>query len=77
MSPILRVPDPNRHFTVVLDASVEGLGGVLMQDEGVVVYESRKLKIHEVNYAPHDLELAAIVHALQKWRHFLLGKPFG
>jgi hypothetical protein len=34
------------------------------------------LKEHEKNYATHDLELAAIVHALRKWRHYLMGKRF-
>jgi hypothetical protein len=34
------------------------------------------LKEHERNYATHDLELAAIVHALNKWRHYLLGRRF-
>ena len=33
-----------------------------MQDEQVIAYESRKLKNYEHNYAPHDLELAAIVY---------------
>jgi hypothetical protein len=27
-----------------------------------------------VNYPTHDLELAAIVHALKIWRHYLMGK---
>ena len=31
---------------------------------------------HEVNYVTHDLELAAIVHALKMWRHYLLGRKF-
>jgi hypothetical protein len=30
------------------------------------------LKKHEVNYPTHDLELAAVVHALKIWRHYLL-----
>lgn len=42
----------------------------------MVVYDSRKMEQHKVNYAPHDLELAAIVHALQMWRHYLLGNSF-
>jgi hypothetical protein len=42
----------------------------------VVCYESRKLKDHEKNYATHDLELEAIVHALKKWRHYLMGRRF-
>jgi hypothetical protein len=38
-----------------------------------VAYASRQPKKHEENYATHDLELAAIVHALKVWRHYLMG----
>lgn len=31
---------------------------------------------HEQNYPMHDLELAAIIHALKMWRHYLLGRRF-
>jgi ribonuclease HI len=44
-----------------------------MQDEKVVVYASRQLKPHEQNYPTHDLEFAAVVHALKIWRHYLIG----
>ena len=44
-----------------------------MQDGRVLAYVSRQLKKHEVNYPTHDLELAAVVHALKIWRHYLLG----
>ena len=47
-----------------------------MQDDRVVVHESRKLNVHEVNYVTHDLELVAIVRALKIWRHYLIGKRF-
>jgi hypothetical protein len=40
----------------------------------MICYESRKLNEHEVNYVTHDLELAAIVHTLKMWRHYLLGR---
>ncbi|XP_059070587.1 uncharacterized mitochondrial protein AtMg00860-like [Cryptomeria japonica] len=75
-TPVLTIPDPNGHFTVIIDASSEGVGVVLMQKGKVVAFESWKLKQYELNYAPHDLEILAIVHALQMWRHYLLGKPF-
>ena len=44
-----------------------------MQVGRVVLYTSRQLKPHELNYATQDLELAAVVHALKTWRHFLIG----
>ena len=45
-----------------------------MQDGKVVAYASRQLRQHEGNYPTHDLELAAVVHALKIWRHYLIGK---
>lgn len=44
-----------------------------MQDGKVVAYASRQLKVHEKNYPTHDLELAAVIHALKIWRHYLNG----
>jgi hypothetical protein len=46
----------------------------LMQEGRVVAYSSRQLKVHEKNYPIHDLELAAVVHALKTWRHYLYGQ---
>lgn len=40
---------------VCTNASLEGLGEVLMQDCRVIAYESHKLKDHELNYPTHDL----------------------
>jgi hypothetical protein len=39
----------------------------------VIAYASRVLRTHEQNYPTHDLELAAIIHALKIWRHHLMG----
>ncbi|WP_370657009.1 Ty3/Gypsy family RNase HI domain-containing protein, partial [Klebsiella pneumoniae] len=55
------------------DASLNGLGCVLMQQGKVIAYASRQLKVHEKNYPIHDLELAAVVFALKIWRHYLYG----
>ncbi|GKD58334.1 putative reverse transcriptase domain-containing protein [Tanacetum coccineum] len=43
------------------------------EQETVIVYASRQLKIHEKNYTTHDLELGAVVFALKIWRHYLYG----
>ncbi|WVZ80921.1 hypothetical protein U9M48_028355 [Paspalum notatum var. saurae] len=72
-APVLTLPDLTKSFTVYCDASKEGLGCVLMQEGKVIAYASRQLRKHEVNYPTHDLELAAVVHALKIWRHYLFG----
>jgi hypothetical protein len=72
-APVLAQPDSNKPFDVYCDASGTGLGCVLMQDNRVIAYASRALRPHEQNYPTHDLELAAVVHALKMWRHYLMG----
>ena len=72
-APILAQLNIDRPFNVYCDASRMRLGCVLMQDGRVIAYASHQLKKHEVNYPTHDLELAAMVHALKIWRHYLLG----
>jgi hypothetical protein len=44
-----------------------------MQDNRVIADASRALRPHEQNYPTHDMELAAVVHALKIWRHYLMG----
>jgi hypothetical protein len=70
---VLVQPDNSKPFDVYCDASGTGLGCVLMQDNRVIAYASRALIPHEQNYPTHDLELAAVVHALKMWRHYLMG----
>ena len=64
-APVLILPNIRKDFQVYCDASCLGLGGVLMQDGRVVSYASCQLRPHELNYATHDLELAAVVHVLK------------
>ncbi|KAD2805323.1 hypothetical protein E3N88_38700 [Mikania micrantha] len=72
-APILSLPDGTDDFVVYYDASIQGLGCVLMQREKVIAYTSRQLKVHEKNYTTHELELGAIVFGLKIWRHYLYG----
>ncbi|GJQ89409.1 putative reverse transcriptase domain-containing protein [Tanacetum coccineum] len=62
-APILALPEGSEDFIVYYDASIKGLGVVLMQKEKVIAYASRQLKIHEKNYMMHDLELGAVTEA--------------
>nr|GEY89455.1 reverse transcriptase domain-containing protein [Tanacetum cinerariifolium] len=70
-APILALPKGLKNFIVYYDALYKGLGAVLMQNEKVIGYASRQLKIHEKNYTTHDLELGAVVFTLKMWRHYL------
>ncbi|GJS69966.1 putative reverse transcriptase domain-containing protein [Tanacetum coccineum] len=72
-APILALPEGNEDFIAYCDASIKGVGTVLMQREKVIAYASRQLKLHEKNYTTHDLELGAVVFALKIWRHYLYG----
>jgi hypothetical protein len=71
---VLTMHDVEKSFSIYCDASGQGLGCVLMQDGHVVAYASRQLRKHEEKYPTHDLELAAIVHALKIWRHYIIGE---
>ncbi|GKC38945.1 putative reverse transcriptase domain-containing protein, partial [Tanacetum coccineum] len=72
-APIMALPKGSENFIVYCDASHKGLGAVLMQNEKVIAYASRQLKIYEKNYTTHDLELGVVVFALKMWRHYLYG----
>ncbi|KAE9025546.1 hypothetical protein PR002_g11160 [Phytophthora rubi] len=81
-APILALPDEDRPFSVVCDASDFAIGCALLQvdadgRERVVSFQSRQLKAAEKNYPVHDKELFAMKYALVKFRVHLLGQqPF-
>ena len=62
---VLAQPYNTKPFEVYCDAFGTGLRCVLMQDNRVIAYASRALRPHEQNYPTHDLELAAVIHALK------------
>ena len=68
-APVLQLADLERTFLVTTDASDFAIGAVLSQvwDEGEhpVAYESRELNAAEGNYATHEKELLAMIHALR------------
>jgi hypothetical protein len=78
--PVLHHPVEGRKFIIGTDASLNGLGAVLQQRENDALYPiafaSRSLKPAEKNYSVPELEALAIVFAVTKWRHYILGTPF-
>ncbi|WMV41618.1 hypothetical protein MTR67_035003 [Solanum verrucosum] len=68
---VLTLSEGTNGLVVYCDASIVGLGCVLIQHGKVIAYASRKLKVHVTNYPIHDLELAAVVFSFKILRHYL------
>ncbi len=72
----LRIPDFNKPFQLITDASDFALGGILLQDSHPIAYESRILNAAKRNYMTTDKELLAVIHACKVWRCYLEGTSF-
>jgi hypothetical protein len=75
-APILALPDwrSTEPFELVCDASLLGIGGVLLQDGRPIAFESRKLIPAEVRYSATELEMLAVVYCIEKWRVYVEGR---
>jgi hypothetical protein len=74
--PVLALPDFSQPFVLECDASGEGIGAVLMQNKHPIAFESRKLGETERLLSIYDKEMLAIMHALAKFRQYLVGGRF-
>ncbi|XP_026452183.1 uncharacterized protein LOC113352590 [Papaver somniferum] len=75
-TPVLILPDFSKEFVIECDASGFGLGAVLLQSGRPIAFHSKPLAEKNKNLAVYDKEMLAIISAIQKWRHYLLGRHF-
>jgi hypothetical protein len=74
--PVLALPDFCIPFTLECDAPGEGIGAVLMKNKHPISNEIRKLRGPELLYIIYNKEMLAIMHALSKFRQYLVGARF-
>ena len=79
---LLKLPDMQaaingtNKFQVVVDASKEGMGGVLLQGGRPVAFYSHQFSTCERKFGTGDREMCAIIFALKTWRCYLEGTQF-
>eukprot|EP00253_Pinus_taeda_P008208 PITA_08208 len=75
-APFLSMTNFTKTFIVECDASGNGIGVALMQDEIPIASKSRPIKGKYLQKAIYEKEMLAILHALKKWRPYLMGRHF-
>lgn len=75
-TPVLVAPDFSLEFIVESDACMYGAGAVLMQAGRPIAFYSKAFSTRNMGLSIYEKELLAVVLAVNKWRGYLMGRPF-
>ncbi|KAF3614446.1 putative purple acid phosphatase 18-like isoform X1 [Capsicum annuum] len=74
--PVLAMPNFSQPFVIETDASGFGVSAVLMQNGKPITYFGRMLSSRARQCSVYERELMAIVLAIKRWNHYLMGHHF-
>ena len=72
---VLAYFNPKSEHIIQTDASLKGLGAVLLQDGRPVIYVSRTLTPAEEHYSNIERELLGVVSAMERLHNYVYGEP--
>jgi hypothetical protein len=75
-SPVLALPNFSQPFMIESDACGTGIDTVLMQSNRPIAFTSKPLAPHHLRLSTYEKKMTAIIHAITKWRTYLIGCHF-
>ena len=73
---VLATLDFTKTFIVECDVLGNGISIILMQEGRPISFESHPIKGNTLHKPIYEKEMLAILHALKKWRPYLMGRHF-